>query len=310
MYKLGVTGLKCFLFAAGMLVYTSLGWATTNSCPNTTASSSVNNGPGGNTVTIPGAGPGNDFGTLGSGGCTAVDLNFSNFNNSTFTGAGMNGIETAAGTYMAETPAGTSNNPGTNPDVLLFGTVRGAANVGIDGNNNDGNNNWVVGHGNGEITNDITFNVANSGNNPGAAIRNIVLTAYDPNIDPSTSGTITLDICEGAAPNTQITTSAACTSAGGTAFVTSSLTLATSLAGTLTLSVPLIALPNAFDITTVIDLKNNGGTGHFAGLDAFSEEFDEGTPEPSTFVLMGTALAVIGALRLHARGKAAVRATD
>lgn len=293
--QLGVVARRGLLAIAGMIVYSGSAWAATNSCPNTTASSSVSNGVNNKTVTIPGAGggsPANDLASLGSGGCTAVDLSFSNFNNSTFTGAGADGIETAAGTYMAETPAGTGDNPLTNPDTLLFATVRGAADIDTDGDNNDGNNNWV-GIKDAGVTDDITYNVA------GAVVNNILLTVYQPHIDSGATGSITVDICEGAAPNTQITTLLACTAAGGTSFVTSTLALSTK-SGTLTLNVPLAAFPNAFDITTEIDLDATG-TNKVAGFDAFSEEFDEGAPEPSTFVLLGTALAAVGLLRLRAR---------
>ncbi len=110
MNNFGVISRKWLLVIAGMLVYTGSAWATSNTCPNTTSSSSVNNLATNNTVTIPGTGggtPANDLNSLGATGCTAVDWNFVNFNNSTFTGDGGNGAGTLAGTYLAETPAGT-----------------------------------------------------------------------------------------------------------------------------------------------------------------------------------------------------------
>ncbi|HEV1287101.1 MAG TPA: hypothetical protein VNU44_17400 [Bryobacteraceae bacterium] len=274
-------------------------FGTMNNCPNTTANRSVSNGSTSNAVTIPGAGPGNSLTTLGSVGCTAVDLTFSNFNNSTFTGAGQNGIETLAGTYLAETPAGVGNNPQTNPDTLLFATVRGTATSGADGNNNDGNNNWVT-SGAGVIADQITYNVGNSGNNATAVIYGLVLTVTEPVIQVGgASGSIVVDICEGASPQTQITSAKACTTAGGTAFLTSTLTLATNPSQTL--SVAFSTPVSALDITTVINL-NGGGGPHVAGFDTFSEQWEE-SPEPSTLILLGPALAGVGLLLRYRRKK-------
>jgi len=263
-----------------------LAFGSINNCPNGTANSSVSNGAGTSTQTIPGVPgtPANDFVSLGSVGCTAVDLTFSNFTG-TFSGAGDNGIESLAGTYMAETPAGIAS-----PDTLLFATVRGAA-TGPDGDPNDGNNNWVTTHGTGTITDDLSYSVSDSA----AAVSSIVLTAFGASIDSSASGSITVDVCKGITSSATITTSGACTTAGGTAFVTMQLPLATLASQNLTVS--LGTPSNAFDITTEIALVTNGGNGKFGSLDTFTESFDEGVPEPSTFVLLGTALAGIGVLR-------------
>jgi hypothetical protein len=289
--------LSAFLLVAAPLVFGS-----TNNCPNATTSSSVSNGASSTSVVIPGAGPGNDLGTLvTSGGCTAVDLKFSNFNNSTFSG-GENGVETLAGTYLAEVPAGTSNNQFIDPDTLTFATVRGTATVSTDGNNNDGKNNWVSNHSNNPATDDITYNVSNSGTNPAAVINNFVLTVYDPSIASGASGSIVVDICEGASPNTQITSASACTAASGTAFVTATLALTTSAQQTL--DIALSANPAALDITTVITLTGGGGS-LTAGFDAFSESFDE-APEPATFALVGLTLAAVGFVRLHFRRRTSI----
>jgi hypothetical protein len=144
------------------------------------------------------------------------------------------------------------------------------------------------------VTDEINFNVSSSGNNAGEVINSILLTVYQPTVSPSGAASITIDICEGSQTGV-ITTALACT--GGT-FVTSTLTLATSTQQTL--SIPLTAFPSAFDITTIINMNDNGAN-KVDGFDAFSEGFEEGTPEPSTFVLLGTALAAVGLLRLRAR---------
>lgn len=293
--------------SAFLLVAVPLAFGSTNNCPNATATSSVSNGTTSSNTTIPGAGPGNDLSTLGSVGCTAVDFTFSNFNNSTFGGNGENGVETLAGTYVAETPAGTSNNPLIDPDTLTFATVRGTATVGANGDNNDGSNNWISNHSNNAVGDDITYNVANSGTgpNPGAGIYGLVLTVFNPAIGTSDSGSIVVDICEGASPTAQITTSAECTAASGTSFVTATLTLAT--APFQTLDIALSANPTALDITTVISLT--GGGGGFAGFGAFSEGFEE-VPEAATFALVGVGLGAAGLLRFRARRTNSIRARE
>jgi hypothetical protein len=292
--------------SAFLLVAVPLAFGSTNNCPNATATSSVSNGTTSNSSTIPGAGPGNDLGTLGSIGCTAVDFQFSNFNNSTFGGNGENGVETLAGTYVSETPAGTANNPLIDPDTLTFATVRGTATVGTNGDNNDGRNNWISNHSNNGVADDITYNVANSGTgpNPGAGIYGLVLTVYNPAIGTNDSGSIVVDICEGASPTGQITTSAECTAASGTAFITETLTLTT--AASQTLNIALSANPTALDITTVINLTGGGGV---AGFGSFSEGFEE-VPEAATFALVGVGLAAAGLLRFRARRINSIRATE
>jgi hypothetical protein len=292
--------------SAFLLVAVPLAFGSTNNCPNATATSSVNNGTTSNNTVIPGAGPGNDLSTLGSVGCTAVDFKFSNFNNSTFGGNGENGVETLAGTYVAETPAGTSNNPMIDPDTLTFGTVRGTATVDTNGDNNDGSNNWISNHSGNAVTDNINYNVANSGTgpNPGAGIYGIILTVYNPAIGTTDTGSIVVDICEGASPTGQITSSAACTAASGTAFVTETLTLTT--AASQTLDIALSANPTALDITTVINLTGGGGV---AGFGAFSEGFEE-VPEATTLALVGVGLAALGLLRFRARRANPARATE
>src|SRR5579862_5268553 len=130
-------------FAAIFALCSAVALATTNNCPNGTATSTVNNGATSNSVPIPGAGPGNDFSTLGVGGCTAIDLNFTNFSG-TFSGSGTgNSPLTLNGTYFAETPAGIGANPLITPDSITLASVRGTAAVNTDADNNDGSNNWV-----------------------------------------------------------------------------------------------------------------------------------------------------------------------
>ena len=281
--------MKAPFFLAFSFLTVPLMFGSTNNCNNSTASSPVSNGTVPSTTqTIPGApGTANDLGS--AIGCTAVNMTFSNFTGS-FTGAGANGIETLGGTYMAETPAGTAN---TSLDTLLFATVRGSAGVPTDGNSNDGNNNWIA-NSHTTVTDEISYSVTDSA----ASVASIVLTAFGANVDPSAGGSIIVDVCEGIATSATITSTGACGLAGGT-FVTQTLTLSTLASQSLTIS---LGAPTSFDITTEIILSGGGGS-HIGSFDDFTESFDDGTtlPEPSTFVLMGTALAGIGFLRSRRR---------
>ena len=271
----------------GSLLCAGVAFATMNTCPNATATSSVSNGVTSNSVTIPGVAA-NDLQFL-TPGCTAIDLTFTNFGASTFSG-GVNGIGSLAGTYLAETPSGISGNPLANPDMLTFASVKGAASVAIDGNANDGNNNFVSDHPSNAIVDNIHYNVGLSGNNAAARVWGIVLTVARPVIQSGTSGSITIDVCS--AGTTLITTSSACTTAGGT-FSTHTLTLSTAASQSISIDFPTHL--STLDVTTIVTLTGSGG-GNFAGFDTFSETPFE-SPEPATFALVGFALLGLGFLR-------------
>jgi hypothetical protein len=69
----------------------------------------------------------------------------------------------------------------------------------------------------------------------------------------------------------------------------------------------ILTLPTATSVISVDDTikltSNNNGAASFTGFD---EDFE--SPEPSTFVLLGTALAAVGLLRFRARRRAAAGA--
>jgi hypothetical protein len=277
-----------------LVISASLAVAGINNCPNTTSSSSVSNGVATTLQTIPGSGAttANSLNTAslaGAVGCTAVDLTFSNF---TVTGSGgANGALTAGGTYVAETPAGVTANPGANPDVLTFASVRGTATSGADGNNNDGNNNFESNQATNAVSDDIAYAVSAAA---GSKIYAIVLTITDPVVQSTATGTFQLDVCTGGTATGIHTTS--CPS--GTLVQSAVVNLTSAVSQTVSLS---FSSPVTYaDLTTVIAL--NGSAGNVAGFGTFSEQFDE-APEPSTFVLLGGALIGIGAL-YRRRGRA------
>jgi hypothetical protein len=281
-----------------LAIWGSLAVAGINNCPNSVASSSVSNGIAATVQTLPGSGAitANSLNTAslaGSVGCTAVDLTFSNF---TVTGSGgANGALTAGGTYVAETPAGVTANPGANPDLLTFASVRGAATSGADGNNNDGNNNFESNQSTNAVSDDIAYAVSAAA---GSKIYAIVLTITDPGIvSPNATGTFQLDVCTGGTATGIHTTS--CPSGNLVRSAVFNLTSAASQTFSLSFSSPVTYA----DLTTVIAL--NGSAGNVAGFGTFSEQFDE-APEPSTFVLLGGALVAMGGL--YRRRKRADRA--
>ncbi len=284
-------GMKKKQIAAVLVTWASLAVAGINNCPNTTASSSVSNGFAASIQTLPGSGAttANSLNTAslaGATGCTAVDLTFSNF---AVTGSGgTDGALTANGTYVAETPAGVTANPGANPDVLTFASVRGTATVGTDGDNNDGNNNFQSNLITNVASDDVAYTVSAA---PGSKIYAIVLTVTDPVVQNillnTATGTFQIDVCVGGTATGIHTTS--CPS--GTLVQSPVFNLATAASQTFALS---FSTPVTYaDVTTAIAL--NGFVTNVAGFDAFSEQFDE-APEASTFFLLGGGLAGMAAL--------------
>jgi len=277
----------------------SLGFCATNNCPVTSSSQSQSFVGGSfvyNNITVPDTGTGAKLSGLAgeaAGGCTAIDLAFTNFAVSA-TGNSGNAL-TTGNTYLLVDPSGTTQ---TSPDSLLFATVRGTGTGGgaVDGGSEDGVNNYVVtGANTYAITN--SFDVTDGG---GTLLLDILQTVGDIGMTSKSSGNVTLYTClQGTgttAPTGPVTTQAACNTAAGANGVTTfgifqtevqTLSTAASLQMDLVLSTPTTYA----DVTQVINLSGGGGTdtGGFVTLD---DQFDE-TPEPSTFVLLGTALAVV-----------------
>jgi len=237
---------------------------------------------------IAAAGSGDDFTTLSTSpvtGCQGTDINFQNF---TETETPL-GTTTAAGTYVSTL---------TNQDITagavdaLFSTVRGADGSGSggngDGGKNDAVNNWEYN----STANTITVNYTEATTSgPGVQFFALSMNGVQ---DGSGGITGTISLCAGGT-----FVSAVCT--GGT-LQTISVTNGTNFyVLNLGAQYTQIGIENSFTL--------NGSTGASGGnrafITSFSDDFEE-TPEPSTFVLLGSALAAVGLLRLRARRKSAV----
>ena len=258
--------LICLVFAAAPVCFGGLA-----TCLNSSATSIIDNNHQTAGVAIAAEGPGDDFATLDSttpAGCAGTDIQFLNLTINTAASA-------AGGTYMS-TLANQSLALGQVD--AIFSTVRGLDND-VNKSNDDGTNAW-------------TDNAAGVTPTP-------ITTSYE--VDSTVTmysfalnllgarlgaggGTITgeFDLCLGAA------------FVGGFGGTCSGTEETFSLSpGVYTYGV---VLTGGF---TTIGVANNfilTGTGTGAGityLTSFDESFD--APEPSTFLLFGSALAVIAA---------------
>lgn len=285
-----------------VLVLTSMtAFAAINNCPVTTGSvnRTFTGGPAYTGVTIPGSTTGTPLpnslsGVNAASGCTAIDLSFSNFA-LTSSGTNENTPPSLAGTYLSVAPTGTTQ---TGPETLLFATLQGTG-LGLDNATNDGTDNYKVNNGE-TFTTTQSYAVTDS---MGTGIFAVLLTVNDITIATGGSGSVTIDTCLKGTGSTQptgnVTTQAQCNAAvsGVGVFQSSSITLAQLAAQTASIS--FSPHPTYIDVTQVITLTGGAGTNE-TGFLTFSDLFDE-TPEPSTFVLLGAALAVVAALRFRKR---------
>jgi PEP-CTERM motif len=264
--------LICLVFAAAPVCFGGLA-----TCLNTSATSIADNNRQTAGVAIAAEGAGDDFATLDSttpAGCAGTDIQFLNLT--------INAAASAAsGTYMS-TLANQSLALG--PVDAIFSTVRGLDN-GANKGNDDGTNAWTDNAGGAPPTRITTSYEVDS---------TVTMYSFGLNLlgaRPGTGGgTITgeFDLCLGAA------------FVGGFGGTCSGTEETFSLAPgvyayneVLTGGFTTIGVANNFILT---------GTGSGAGityLTSFEESFD--SPEPSTFLLFGMALAGIAAFRFYKR---------
>ncbi len=305
MVSFGKTAMRLL---SALLLSTLGAFASTNNCPGNSTSgptpgsitSTLAGGPTYSNITVPGASTTNNLTAVnGGGGCTAIDLSFNNFA-VTSSGTNENALPTAAGTYVSITPAGTTQ---TSPDTLLFSTVQGDGSNATDGGLNDGVLNTKV-IGSESFNSTMSYGVTNSS---ATGIYAVVLTVNAITISAGGSGTVTIDTClQGTGadqPTGNITNAVACKIASGGGmgagiFQSSTITLAQLASQSTTIS---LATNSAYaDITQVIKLNCSSCGTNETGFLTFSDQFDE-SPEPSTFVLLGTALAGVALLRFRRR---------
>jgi len=274
-------------------------FAGINSCPVTTGSvnRTFTGGPTYSNVVVPGAGTGNPLSNslsaldAAAGGCTTIDLTFSNF---ALVSSGTNEgtLPSLAGTYLSVTPTGTTQ---TGPDTLLFSALQGNG-TGADGASNDGVDNFKLNN-NEAFTTTMSYGVADSA---GTGILAVVLTVNDITISAGGSGFVTIDTCsKGATVITgSITSAAACTAAApGAVFTSTTITLAQLASQSATVS--LASTPTYVNVTQVISLTCNACGINETGFLTFSDQFLE-TPEPSTFVVLVPLLCLMVYRRFRA----------
>jgi hypothetical protein len=221
----------------------------------------------------------------GVGGCTTTDLLFTGF----AAGGALAGGD--SGEYFSIVSA--NQTLGSGPVITVLSAVRGDE-TGSNHTNDDGVNDWAA-------------------STPVTAI-NDVYSVTSATTDVTTfsfslggvflgTGDITgtVYLCLGA-DFTGISTSS-CATAGGTLQTESGIDAAAHGDNYgWSLTTPELTLG------VISELTLTGG----AGSGAYFTDIEEGdnTPEPSTFILLGTALAALGLLRFRAKRKAAVRIAE
>jgi hypothetical protein len=242
------------------------------------------------TVNAPGSSTVNNLAgltTAGTTGCFATDLTFSAFAVSSIsTGTLDSPAPTAAGTYLAQSP---------NADTLLFSGLQGAG-TGADGAQDDGTDNLKVDTTE-TLSSTLSYAVQDS---KSSGLFGIGLTINGITVNTGGSGTVTLDTCSKTTSiATGITTLAACTTAGGTWLTSTAIALVQGQTQNVSLSFGATH-PAFVDVTEIFSLACTSCTTTETGLLSFDNQFAE-APEPSTFGLLGTALAGIGAMAFRKR---------
>ncbi len=223
-----------------------------------------------------------------AGGCSGVDLVFSTFTST------QNGVDELAGNYIS---TGLNQDLSAGAVTAVFSNVNGADNVLTDGVPNDGMNDWYAVKGGGNQTLVTDYQVVAA-----IAILQFTLDLNGVGLGGSAGGPVkgtltgTVNLCLGGT-----------WSSGGTGSTCSgTIQTITLISGTDTYAVALlpgnwttIGIQNTFILKPGAALLTAGDT----YLTSFDESFSE-TPEPSTFVLLGSALAGIAALRFRKRKQA------
>jgi hypothetical protein len=269
------------------LALAARGYGAIVACDATAATSVGTNAntAGGITIAAGGTPQPDDFNTLSTidTGCASGNIAFSNL-------AATSG--SAATTTYLSTLANQSLSL-TTPVFGVFSAIRGTDNSGTDGGSNDDVNNW-----NASASGTTTINNRYEFTTTGPTVAYFAFMLEGQSLGGAgllgVAGTITGDVylCIGA--NFTASTSNTCS---GTLQTIALVSGTTSYAVQLTMATANVGVLNNIVLA--------GGTGVLAGatyLTAFDDEF-EVSPEPSTFILLGSALAGLAALRLRKRSQ-------
>jgi hypothetical protein len=219
-------------------------------------------------------------------GCTAVNLAFSNFAVTSVLNSGTietgNALPDVGGTYLAST-AGTLEDTLTLATLLAdtsetpqtLSTIDHLDNLKVNETEN--------------ITDTTSYSIAAAGS---TRVYSVTLDVDGITVATGGSGSVEIETCTGST----LAIADACSGGAGTVLTK---TIALSTAASLDTEISLTN-PAAFVfVTQVINLVSTAASTDETGFLTFSDQFEE-SPEPSTFILLGTALAAIGLLRLRA----------
>jgi hypothetical protein len=254
------------------------------SCANSTTTSGVVAGQSAGIPIAPNAT--DDFATLNGNspaGCATVDMVFSGFTSS-------GGSASDSGTYIGVgLSSGANQSIAAGPVTAVFSTIRGADSVATDGDANDSTNNWVA-----TTSTSNTYNLDYQVVTLASSVNSFTVDLAGVNLGTGgTPGTITgtVSLCLGGTWSSGGTGGTCSTGAGN--IQTINLLSGTTFYDVQT-TVPnltTIGIENTFTITGGSTSGLNGST----WITGFDEGF-EFAPEPSTFVLLGTALVGLGFL--------------
>jgi len=256
--------MKYYLLA---LLGAATGFGAFNSCPGLQTTGNAG---------YPLAGPNNLVYDAGTGdstftGCQVVNATFNNWY-----------TENTNGTYIGSAvSAAESNDPLLTTPTFRLATERGDFSGTNYTDNNDGDNNWMTGSADGYVGGTVDF-VATT-------------TVYDMNeisfvftgVVHGTGGSvgITPIFCLGGTASDTFT-AASCTGSGGTA-VSPGLT---NIAGNGTQTLNFLFPQEAGSVAVTFAVNLTAGSSGTAGFDYIDLNFDEVAPEPSTLILLGSAL--------------------
>ncbi|HTB14906.1 MAG TPA: PEP-CTERM sorting domain-containing protein [Bryobacteraceae bacterium] len=267
-------------------------FATTVACDSTTSLSGTNtNTTSGITIAAGGTPQANDFNTLSTTdtGCASGNIQFTNLAASTPAGTG--GVTAPETTYISTL---TNQTLGSSAPVFaVLSSIRGADN-GAEGAAGDDVNNWFDASGFNASSTTINNRYEFSSTGPTVsyfnfALEGVTLGAAGTTGGTGVAGTVTGNVYLCLGGNFTGTTSGTCS--------TSNVQTIAITAGTTNYSLALTTAEANVGVLNNIVINGATRFGGTTWVTAYEDEF--ATPEPSTFALLGAALAGLAALRFR-----------